>query len=327
MNDSTSSDRPSFDVFNGDADGICALLQLRLHEPRESQLVTGVKRDISLLERVPITARQVTALDISLDKNRDALKTLLDAGAKVFYCDHHFAGDIPEHPGLEARINTAPEVCTSLLVNGMLCGAFAHWAVVGAFGDNLYGSAEALARTLALDEARLSLYRDLGTYINYNGYGSALEDLHFAPDALFRLMLPYQRPEDFVSDAEEQFQRLERGYHDDMAAAEALKPQWQGKGARLFVLPNAAWARRVSGVYSNALANGAPGMAHAVLTEKADGGYLVSVRAPLSDRRDADVLCRTFPSGGGRAAAAGINDLPADAFDAFISALDRTYPA
>ena len=41
-----------FDVFNGDADGICALLQLRQHTPRSATLVTGVKRDIGLLSRV-----------------------------------------------------------------------------------------------------------------------------------------------------------------------------------------------------------------------------------------------------------------------------------
>ena len=40
------------DVFNGDADGICALHQLRLAEPAESVLVTGPKRDIALVERV-----------------------------------------------------------------------------------------------------------------------------------------------------------------------------------------------------------------------------------------------------------------------------------
>ena len=42
-----------YDVFNGDADGICSLVQLRLAEPRESTLVTGVKRDINLLTQVP----------------------------------------------------------------------------------------------------------------------------------------------------------------------------------------------------------------------------------------------------------------------------------
>jgi hypothetical protein len=41
-----------YDVFNGDADGICALQQLRLAEPGTSVLVTGVKRDIGLLARV-----------------------------------------------------------------------------------------------------------------------------------------------------------------------------------------------------------------------------------------------------------------------------------
>ncbi len=48
------------DVFNGDADGICALLQLRLQQPRESLRITGVKRDIALLERVNAYRRAIT---------------------------------------------------------------------------------------------------------------------------------------------------------------------------------------------------------------------------------------------------------------------------
>src|SRR5258708_22745285 len=42
-----------FDVFNGDADGICSLHQLRLAEPVEATLVTRLKRDIALLHAVP----------------------------------------------------------------------------------------------------------------------------------------------------------------------------------------------------------------------------------------------------------------------------------
>jgi len=43
-----------YDVFNGDADGICALIQLRRADPKpDATLITGVKRDIELLERVP----------------------------------------------------------------------------------------------------------------------------------------------------------------------------------------------------------------------------------------------------------------------------------
>ena len=94
-----------FDVFNGDADGLCALTQLRNAEPREAQLVTGVKRDINLLGRVEAGPDSlVTVLDVSLDKNRAGLEKALAAGAEVFYCDHHFAGDIPDSERLKALI-------------------------------------------------------------------------------------------------------------------------------------------------------------------------------------------------------------------------------
>nr|WP_271562429.1 DHH family phosphoesterase [Congregibacter sp.] len=317
----------NFDVFNGDADGICALLQLRQAVPMEAELVTGVKRDIQLLDRIdPENAGRITVLDVSLDKNRQPLEALLQAGAHLFYCDHHFAGDIPEHPNLEALINTSPEVCTSLLINGHLRGAYAHWAVVGAFGDNLDESAKAVARTLDLDADTVDLYKRLGTYVNYNGYGAMLEDLHFHPAELYQLMRGYTEPRLFVNDAVSSFEKLEQGYEGDMAGAADLLPEWEGRAAALFVLPDAPWARRVSGVYGNALANATPGRAHAVLTQKSNGGYLVSVRAPLSDKRDADTLCRQFETGGGRAAAAGINELPGDQLSAFIDAFSTIYP-
>ena len=70
-----------FDVFNGDADGICALIQLRLAEPRDTTLITGVKRDIALADRVPANKPAgVTILDVSLDRNREAVDKLLAAG-------------------------------------------------------------------------------------------------------------------------------------------------------------------------------------------------------------------------------------------------------
>ena len=59
----------TYDVFNGDADGICALLQLRLAEPAETTRITGVKRDITLAYQVPADCRaKVNILDIRLDK-------------------------------------------------------------------------------------------------------------------------------------------------------------------------------------------------------------------------------------------------------------------
>ena len=91
------------------------------------------------------------------------------------------------------------------------------------------------------------------------------------------------------------------------------------------MLPNEPWARRVSGVYSNDLANADPARAHAVITLRANGCYLVSVRAPLDNKTGADELCMQFPTGGGRKAAAGINDLPAEMLQEFIDAFARFY--
>ena len=61
---------PYIDIFNGDADGICALHQLRLHNPQKSRLVTGVKRDTLLLKHV-VSAHDsvITVLDISSHTN------------------------------------------------------------------------------------------------------------------------------------------------------------------------------------------------------------------------------------------------------------------
>jgi hypothetical protein len=315
-----------FDVFNGDADGICALTQLRNAHPVQSTLVTGVKRDISLLKQVEAAPGDlVTVLDVSLDKNRDALLTVLEAGAEVFYCDHHFAGEIPDSERLTTLVNTEPDVCTSILVNGHLEGAFVEWAVVGAFGDNLFDSATRLAASLDLSETQLTQLKNLGTYINYNGYGSSLDDLHFAPAELYRLVSAHASPFGFMADSREDFERLENGYRDDMAAAAAVEPECAEDSSAVVILPNETWARRVSGVYSNDLANANPDRAHAVLTVKANGNLLVSVRAPLSNKTGADELCRRFPTGGGRKAAAGVNDLPADMLDDFMTQFAEFY--
>jgi hypothetical protein len=314
------------DIFNGDADGICALTQIRNATPADSRLVTGVKRDISLVAKAGIEAGdQVTVLDISLVKNRDAIVEALALGVDIFYADHHDAGEIPDDSRLTALIDTAPNVCTSLLVNRHLQGQFSEWAVVGAFGDNLKAPARALAEPLRLSEGQLDLLDRLGVCINYNGYGASLEDLHFEPEVLFRLVSRYASPFDFVEDSRDPFTRLEDGYREDMSKARELRPQTQTNDTAVLLFPDESWARRSSGVFSNELANGSPARAHAVITERADGTYLVSVRAPLERKTGASELCRRFPTGGGREAAAGINNLPADQLDAFISEFTTFY--
>jgi hypothetical protein len=313
------------DVFNGDADGICALHQLRLANPLVSTLITGVKRDIALLQQVDAQAGdEITVLDISLDKNREALIQVLAAGASVTYFDHHFAGDIPEHANLEANIDTDANVCTSLLVNTSLNNQFLAWAVTAAFGDNLFDSAEAAARPLDLSNDKLEQLKELGTCINYNGYGATLDDLIYTPVALYELIKPYADPFDFINN-ESGYQRLRDGYYDDVKQAEQIAAEHLSDSHALFVLPDEKWARRVSGVFANSLAQQFPARAHAMLTRQSDGGFLVSVRAPLENKTGADELCRQFPTGGGRKAAAGINKLPADQMAVFKDAFTQSF--
>ena len=317
-----------YDVFNGDADGICALVQLRNANPVDSHLITGVKRDIQLMDKVTAVAGDViNVLDVSLDKNRSGLQAALAAGAEVFYVDHHFAGEIPDSENLTTIINPATDVCTSILVNGHLRGQFVEWAIVGAYGDNLKHSAAALAKPLKLSASDLELLENLGIYINYNGYGSDLSDLHFSPESLYKAVSVHASPFGFINDSRDDFEKLENGYRDDMASAASLSPEFANNDVAAYILPNKPWARRVSGVYSNDLANQNPDRGHAVLTVKASGNYLISVRAPLNNKTGADELCRQFPTGGGRAAAAGVNDLPAEQLPAFIDTFKQFYGA
>jgi hypothetical protein len=307
-----------YDVFNGDADGLCALQQLRLSEPRDALLVTGVKRDIGLLRRVPAGAGdEVNVLDVSLDKNREALLGILERGGRVLYFDHHFPGEIPQHAALEAHIETLPDKGTSLLVDDYLQGRHRAWAVVGTFGDNFDAAARRAAAPLGLGEQQIATLRELGIYLNYNGYGAQLADLYFPPDALFRRLQPYADPLAFVA-GDDAFAILRDGFAEDMARARAVSPEVEDDRHALYVLPSDAWARRVSGVFANALATAVPDRAHALLTHRPDGGFVVSVRAPIAAPVGADALCRGFPSGGGRTAAAGINELPEADYEEFV---------
>lgn len=314
------------DVFNGDADGICALIQYRLAYPVDAILVTGVKRDIKLLEKIQVKkGDKVSVFDLSMNKNNIALKQILSDGASVFYVDHHLSGDIPNHPALEAIIDTSSQVCTSLLVDSYLKGRYREWAIVAAFGDNILSSAITMAEKLTLSQEQIRQLKRLGISINYNGYGRSVDDLHFKPDQLYKEMLPYESPFDFINDEVSIYQDLQIGYDNDIAKTGSLKADSSTENSAIYRLPNEPWARRVSGVFSNQLANQFPNRAHAVLTQHQKGGYLVSVRAPLNNLNNAGELCQKFSTGGGRKGAAGINHLAESELGKFIDLLEKTY--
>jgi hypothetical protein len=312
-------------AFNGDADGLCALQQLRLSGVSFDVLVTGVKRDIELVGLVAASAGDsLTVLDISLDKNRSAVEVLLSAGATVHYFDHHFAGELPLSERFTAMIDESPAVCTSTLVNRHLHGAHSHWAIVAAFGDNLPKIGDDMAREQGLGQETVSRLRTLGVYLNYNAYGDDVSDLHFDPADLAEKIAPYANPLDFIGNSEV-YAALSDGYASDFSRAAQLKPVSCSNGAAIVVFPEETWAKRVIGVYANDFVRNSPGQALAVLSPNAQGGFVVSVRVPDDGRRGADAFCRDYPGGGGRKLAAGINHLSSGQVDAFVGHFQQTF--
>lgn len=305
-----------FDVFNGDADGLIARHQYRLAFPAadgEPTLITGVKRDIHLCRLV--NARrgdEVNVFDISYDQNADAVYSLLEDGVKIRYFDHHRATRLAVHAGLDAYIDTAPDVCSSLLVDQFLRGRYRAWAIAAAFGDNLIAVATSLASAAQLPPGQQTQLRELGECLNYNAYGDSEDDLLFRPAVLAASMAPYCSPFDFIS-SETIFAEIKRGYTDDLARVAAIAPAHETANSAIYHLPDAPFARRVNGAFANCLAEAYPQRAHAVLTCQPSGNFTVSIRAPITRPLGADIVASAFVGGGGRAGAAGINHLtPAD---------------
>jgi len=313
----------SYDVFNGDADGICALVQLRRATPRQAKLVTGVKRDINLLACVDTwPGDTLTVLDISMRTNYADVLRILKTGATIHYIDHHVVSDLPTNNNLRTNIVTTPEKCTAILVNETLGGAYLEWACMAAFGDNLVDVAYELIKPLGLKGSQVERLKEFGQLVNYNAYGHTISDLHYAPDDLFRRFVRYDTPNEFLADNMDVFETLKTGYHDDMAKAKACEEV----EPYIYILEDAPWARRIYGGFINELAVETPGKPHAVITHNAQGGYMVSVRAPRIDPDpQAYNLCVTFPTGGGRHPAAGINHLHPARFDTFAYAFENIF--
>ena len=321
-----------FDVCNGDADGLIARHQYRLAFPVPAvdvTLITGTKRNISLLKRIPVRAKfvldaDISVFDVSYDQNAEHALELLEAGATMRYFDHHSASKLQSHPRLVAHIDTSANVCTSLIVDRHLNGAYRAWAICAAFGDNLHSAAEQLAEKAGFTIKQATCLRELGECLNYNAYGESVSDLCFAPSELAQRMAPYESPFEFVAN-EDILERLQVTLAADLQLARTIPPTFDSDVSATFILPDASWARRVSGAFANELASRYPGRAHAVLNKLPSGAYLVSIRAPILTPFRAHEIAVRFKGGGGREAAAGINELPGEDLALFSSLLDDTY--
>jgi hypothetical protein len=320
MNARCQMSHSHFDVFNGDADGLCALQQLRLANPQESQVVTGTKRDQVLLPRVKANpGDSVTVVDLPLGPNLDALLGLLEGGVCVEYFDHHHAAQVPEHRLLRLSLDPAPTVCSSVLVDRYLNGRFRLWAIVGAFGDNMFATANALADSIGLSAGRTKLLRSLGECLNYNAYGDSVKDLAMPPAQVHRSMATFIDPFDFMVRTDI-YVRLARHWAEDIMLADNVSPVLESERLVVTVLPDAAWARRVIGAHANCLVNRYPERVCVSLVPNHRSGVTVSLRTPAGSGITADQLARRY-GGDGRSTAAGINNLPLDDVSLFLRSL------
>jgi hypothetical protein len=211
-----------------------------------------------------------------------------------------------------------------MLVDRHLHGRQRIWAVVAAFGDNLVDAALDLAAPVVSGVGSLDALKDLGDALTHNSYSDCIEDALVPPAELARLLIAHGDPLRFVATSPV-YAAIDAARRGDIALARETAPAYVLPGALVFVFADATWARRVRGIFGNEMANAHPRLAHALVTERDDGDYAVSVRAPRVKPQGADALCRRF-GGNGRAAAAGIGRLPREELSEFVARLAETYP-
>lgn len=269
-------------AYNGDADGICSMVQWGLAHGVDGQRITGVKRDIELLKRVSCSpGDEVIVMDISLARNHEVATEIAQQGISIKWFDHHLAGE--PIVGIESNIDTSADICTARIVENYL-SIESDWAQVALHGDGLS------------QHSNRPEYKELGELLNYNGYGADLHDLHFHPDKLMLNCLNAKTPEAFMKTPE--FDKLRNGFASDISNAESIE---EIDGA--YILPNLPWARRVVGVFAHRINSQGSGP-HVIAIDKGDI-YQVSLRGS----EGIGELCALF-GGGGRATAGGIDALP-----------------
>ena len=269
-------------AYNGDADGICSMVQWGLVYGIEGHRVTGVKRDIELLERVnPNPDDEIIVMDISLARNHARAVELSTQGFDITWFDHHLAGEPID--GITTNIDTSANVCTAVIVEKFL-GLESDWAQVALHGDGL-----------SVHSSKPE-FKELGELLNYNGYGADLSDLHFHPDELLLLCLQAKTPQNFMDT--QAFMTLKNGFESDLSNAINIEPR-----NGYYLLPNESWARRVVGV-----------MAHRI-NESGDGPHVIAIdkgetlQVSIRGSEGIGEICKMF-GGGGRATAGGIDALP-----------------
>ncbi len=112
----------------------------------------------------------------------------------------------------------------------------------------------------------------MGELLNYNAYGSTIDDLHFHPAEILGRMKPYADPLGFMQ-SENIIDDLEAGHKEDFQKINEV--EWITPN--IVRLPDEKWARRFFGDYAYQLVRDEPGKDFAVLLTIGEN-YQVSVR-------------------------------------------------
>ena len=312
-----------YDFFNGDADGIISLHQFRLQFPRKSELFTGVKRDVKLLRHaVDIKNATFTVFDISLLSNSDYIEGILKNNNKVSWFDHHEPGDTDLGDNFSIRVDADPNCCTNILVDKFIDGLHRPWTICGAYGDNLHEQAEKL--NPCFSEMTMLQLKEIGETLNYNGYGNEESDLTVHPKDVYLDIQKYRSPFQYrkLSEIYNKINTQMKSDETELNSSEILHTSETGN---IILLPNTKASIRYSGIYSNKQTTDNPDKAFAILTEINDDNYRVSIRSPKNNPYEASTLALSFPTGGGREKAAGINELPKTELKKFIDKFEDIY--
>ena len=191
----------NYDFFNGDADGIISLNQYRMFSDTDSELFTGVKRDVNLLRHgLQIKNSRFFVFDVSLLSNHDDAEAVLKNGNKMIWFDHHEPGDTELGDNFTPKINTDPNYCTNLLVDHHVDGMYRPWTICGAYGDNLHELADELNPYFT--KKSMDKLKEVGETLNYNGYGIKESDLTVHPKEVYIDIHKYESPFEYRKKSE-----------------------------------------------------------------------------------------------------------------------------
>ena len=225
---------------------------------------------------------------------------------------HH--GTLAGYPAPRtAKAEAAADDCNSLQIDQLLGGSHRPWALVGAYGNHHKQAADRLGRESQFTPQDCAQLQTLGELISYNASPLQPGYAYLAPGALYARLRQHEDPLKLMR-CDPLVQELDALRQRDLQQAMALSPYWQDAQASVYLLPDAPWSHRASGLLNNQLAALEPERANAVLRPMAAGTFQAQVQAGMR---------RVAHSGEPRRKWI-IDHLPATEVDCFITAFSAS---